>query len=234
MRLNTSHSRPSLLMLSDRLPDPYGDSRAARAWQLLCCAVTMHQVYLSVQPDRAVNLDQWRRVADLAKRVHIESRGPRLFASSKTHQGPSAWARQRRFDALLATSPRVWPRVCPDVTGVRLCDFDGVIDRSDQRKTGSPGLLQRVVGPMLKLGQDRSRCEVALSELFTACDYTLVASETQVKHLPIHHAPAVTIPEPDGTEAWARLFREDQRLTEFVTHEVTVMPVHPVPSRKAA
>ncbi len=234
MRLDTSQSQPSLLMLSDCFPDPDGASRAARAWRLLCCAASTHQVYLSADAGRPVNLDQWRRVADLARRVHLESRRPRLFRPSRIHQGAGVWARQRRFDVLLVTSSRVWPGIGLVDAGLRLCDFSQDKDRAGQGIVEQAGLLRRLVWPTL--GRSSSRVEGAMkvSEVIAECDHPLVALAEQVSGLPAGQSRAVTVQESGPMDSWAQLFQEGQTLSEFVAPEVTVMPIHPVPSRKAA
>ncbi len=234
MRTDALHNRPSLLMLSDRFPDPNGDKRAARAWRLLGCAAGTHKVYLSVGPGCAINLDQWRPVADLAVRVHIESRRPGLFASSRMHQGAYAWARQRRFDAMLVTSPRIWPGAGLVETGVRVCDFacDEVHVGQDISKPA--GLLRRLVMPVLERGSSRRHGPVKVSEVIAECDHLLVAKASEVGDLPAVGSRTVSVPGSGEVDSWAGLFQEDPMLPGFVAPEVTVMPIHPVPSRKAA
>ncbi len=217
-------------MLSDCFPDPNGGSRAARAWRLLCCAASTHRVSLSVSAGGAVNLDQWRRVAGLAKRVHIESGRLRLFGSSQAPAIWETWAQKRRFDVLLATSPGVWPSPSPVDARVQLCDFANANDRSGHGVVEQMGLLGRLTRTAL----GRRQTLKSVAEIIAECDHPLVATARQAVELPAGQSRAVLIPGSGEMNAWARMFQKANALADFVTPEVTVMPIQPVPSRKAA
>jgi hypothetical protein len=226
MRSDTSHSQPSLLMLSDSFPDPDGGSRAARAWRLLSCAASTHQVSLSVSTDAAVNLNQWRRVAGLARRVHIESGRLRLFGPSSTHPVGYRWAQQRRFDALLVTSPRIWPTQSQVEAGVQLCDFAD----AGHRVLEQVSLLGRLAETVFR----RTQVLKNVPQIIAECDHPLVATTGQVDELPAGQSRAVLISESGDMQPWSRMLQGVRLVSDFVTPEVTIVPVHPVPTRKAA
>lgn len=230
MRLKNRQSKPSLLMLSDCFPDQHGDERAVRAWQLLSCAVSTHEVYLAVATDRAVNLVQWRRVGNLTRRVHIESIRPRLFRTSRLRQGWRTWAQRWRFDTLLATSPSVWPKDIPVQSRTRLCDFTVPSDTGNDANQAPVGLLNRLSLPGFRRHTER----MDVARVIAECDIALVSPGRIPGVLSGTALPVHAITGPDAVSAWSALFNERQALAERVTPEVTMMPLQPVPSRQAA
>jgi len=234
MRIDTSHSLPALLMISDCLPDPEGGSRASRAWRLLCCAASTHEVTLSVQTDQPVNLEQWRRVAVLAKQVHMESARGSLFQSSRLLHGPSLHTKHQRFHTVLLTSPQLWSNQDKVVADLRLCDFACIETKRTRVLPRKPGLIERLTGkPLLRRRTHHSRSSVA-----AGCDRLLVAKAPQKDRLPKGRSRAVVISDSGEIETWMQMLMELQLKqspapADYITPEVKVMPVQPM-SRKAA
>ncbi len=229
MRIDDTHDTPSLLMLSDCFPDPNGPRSAVRAWRLLRCAASTHRVYLAAVAGRAVNLKHWRRVAGLTQRVHIEPRRPRLRPQSPIHGEAGVWVHQRRFDAMLVTSPRVWPSACPAGIGLSLCDFTHNLDPAQANAQEPGGLLSRLGWPRLRRGVWQAKTKQVLDQ----CDLLLVSSDEQAGRLLEVRARVKVVPDDDATGAWATLF-DATGPPEHTAPDVTIIPVHPLPVRKAA
>jgi hypothetical protein len=229
MRIDHTHGKPSLLMLSDCFPDPQGGHSAVRAWGLMRYAASTHRVYLAAVADRAVNLRHWRRVAGLVDRVHIEPRRSRLSPQSPIHGEAGVWAHQRRFDALLVTSPRVWPGASPGRIGLTLCDFTRDLDPEQTNAAAAVGLLGRLGWPGLRRGVWQAKKNQALEQ----CDRLLVGSESQADRLRDTRAPVEVIPDGGAAGAWAALFGQT-RTPQPTAPDVTIFPVQPLPIRKAA
>lgn len=141
MRLVADSSIPSpLLMVSHCVPDPSGDAKRTRAWQLLQLAAQVGDVYLACVMDGPVNLAQWRTVAGRTRRLALERAplGRRLLGrclTSTRDAGCDAWALrgavrapvstwrdELSFDALLCTHPALWPELDATAVQRRACD----------------------------------------------------------------------------------------------------------------
>lgn len=234
MRIDTSHSLPSLLMISDSLPDPEGGSRASRAWRLLCCAASTHEVSLSVHTDRPINLDQWRRASMLANRIHIETGRKSFFGSSKLLHGQSLKVIHEKFNAVLLTSPDLWQHQDGIVAEFRLCDFTVARETPMQSSNPSVGLLEKLTRGLLRASLPVSRSTVA-----SGCDCLLVADAHQKERLPRGRSRANIIANHGPMEDWASMFRklhmkQAPAMADFIAPEVKVMPIQPMTSRKAA
>lgn len=229
MRLECANNRPSLLMFSDCLPDPGGDKRSARAWRLLNCAVATHQVYLSVGAGRPVNLKQWRCVAQRVRRVHITPSNRPWFVPPTIPSEFKTLLKQRRFDALLATSPRVWPTQYNIDARLKLCDFANDIQDTSRTPAGPAGRWGVTPWParLRDLGRAKS------PQIIDLCDHILIANDTQAQALPEQHAKTVTLPDTSAHDAWARLFTPMSDDTAE-TSTLTVLPVKPMSYRQAA
>ena len=228
MRIDTTHSLPTLLMISDCLPDPEGGSRASRAWRLLCCAASTHQVSLSIQTDKPVNLQRWRRVAEVARRVHIESNKSNLFGSSSLLHGPSVHTPHQRFDTVLLTSPELW--LVPAMTRAAILARETPM----QSASRNPGLITRLSRSLLRRPNPVSRSAVA-----SACDRLLVADAHQKERLPRGRSRATVIADTGQMDDWSRMFNDlhmaqTSVIDDYLAPEVKVMHVQPRPSRKAA
>lgn len=234
MRIDTTHSLPTLLMISDCLPDPDGGSRASRAWRLLCCAASTHRVSLSIQTDKPVNLQKWRRVAKVARRVHIESNKANLFGSPSLLHGPSVHTPHQRFDTVLLTSPELWPSQNRVVAEHRLCDFTVARETPMQTASRNTGLIARLTRGLLRRPNPVSRSAVA-----SACDRLLVADAHQKERLPRGRSRATVIADTGQMEDWQRMFTDlhmtqNSLIEDYLAPEVKVMHVQPRSSRKAA
>ncbi len=229
MRLECPNNRPAMLMFSDRLPDPEGDRRSARAWRLLSCATGTHQVYLSVGAGRPVNLKQWRYVAQHVRRVHITPSNRPWFVPPTIPGEFKTLLQQRRFDVLLATSPRVWPDRYPIDARLKLCDFANDLPAMEPNPARPVSRWRSTSWPtrLRDLGRDKSRQVIAL------CDHVLVADEAQASALPGPPAKAVTIPDAAMLDAWARLFTKAAEYAP-ASSTLTVLPVKPMTLRQAA
>lgn len=217
-------------MFSDSLPDPEGDVRSARAWRLLCCATATHQVYLSVGAGRPVNLKQWRTVARRVRRVHITPSNRPWFVPPTIPSEFKTLLQQRRFDALLATSPRVWPGQYTIDARLKLCDFANDIQ--------GPGLPP--AGPAARWGTTswpirlRDLGRTKTSQAITRCDHALVANDAQAQALPSQSAyKTIIMPDTSMRDAWARLFTTVAE-SDPAESTLTVLPVKPVSYRQAA
>ncbi len=229
MRLDSMPNKPSLLMLGDHFPDPDGCVRAARAWHLLNCASDTHEVYLSAVTDRPVNLSLWRRVAEIATRVHIAASN-RPWVKAKPFSGEAvAWVAQQRFDALLATGPNAWPNRFPGDIGIALCDITHDTGDLQSRAIEPAQGFSRLLGARRRRDSTRMRA----AQIIPLCDHLLVTSENQAQALQNHRCKAVTLPDMSAKETWARLFTEDS-LIDQTAHTLSVIPVKPGQARQAA
>ena len=229
MRLECANNRPSLLMFSDCLPDPEGDKRSARAWRLLSCATATHQVYLSVGAGRPVNLKQWRCVAQRVRRVHITPSNRPWFVPPTIPSEFKNLLQQRRFDALLATSPRVWPDRYTIDARLKLCDFANDIQGIDQTPAGQVGRWGSSPWPVRLRDLGRAKTP----QIIALCDYLLLASNAQAQALPGRPSNAVTIPDNAAHESWAMLFTAAVP-SDTTPSTLTVLPVKPISYRQAA
>ncbi|MEZ6189723.1 MAG: hypothetical protein R3C45_00350 [Phycisphaerales bacterium] len=228
MRLECANNRPSLLMFSDCLPDPEGDKRSARAWRLLNCATATHQVYLSVGAGRPVNLKQWRCVAQRVRRVHITPSNRPWFVPPTIPSEFKTLLQQKRFDVLLATSPRVWPGRYDIDARLKLCDFANDI-QDTHTHAGPVGRWAATPWParLRELGRAKT------SPIIELCDHVIVASDAQALALPGRQNKAVTIPDSSTHDAWAKLFAPASDDAP-ATSTLTVLPVKPIAYRQAA
>lgn len=228
MRLECANNRPSLLMFSECLPDPEGDPRSARAWRLLSCATATHQVYLSVGAGRPVNLRQWRCVAQRVRRVHITPSNRPWFVPPTIPSEFKALLQQQRFDALLATSPRVWPGQYTIDARLKLCDFANDIRGTDLLTNEPIGRWLSTPWPvrLRELGRTKT------PHIIAACDHLLVANDAQAQMLPAPASKAVTIPDTSARDAWAGLFSAAE--DGLTPSTLTVLPVKPISYRQAA
>jgi len=222
-------------MISDCLPNPERGSRASRAWRLLCCAASTHRVSLSIQTDQPINLDQWRRVATLAKEVHIQSGRTSLFGASKLLHGQALNTNHERFDAVLLTNPQLWPSQDKVVTQLRLCDFTVAQETPLQSASPPAGLIERLTRGLLS----RRPASVSRSVVASGCDRLLVADAHQKERLPRGRSRATVITHTGEINDWAKMFHElhikqTPALADYHTPEVKVMPIQPRTSRKAA
>lgn len=216
-------------MFSECLPDPEGDGRSARAWRLLSCATATHQVYLSVGAGRPVNLKQWRYVAQHVRRVHITPSNRPWFVAPTIPGEFKALLQQRRFDVLLATSPRVWPTQYAIDARLKLCDFANDLRGTDQTPAGTIRRWGSTPWPtrLRDLGRAKTPQIIAL------CDHILVADDAQAQALPGQSSKAVTIPDTSAHDAWAQLFTTMLESAP-ASSTLTVLPVKPITYRQAA
>ncbi len=224
MRLETTQQKPTLLMLSDRFPDPDGDQRATRAWRLLCCASVTHRVYLSAVADKPVNLSLWRRVAKRVDRVQIAAPKRPWKEASPFSGDVITWTNTQNFDALLATNPSAWPAVFPGRISTAICDF--TFDKTDSKPTIA-GLYQRL-WPRKQVELTAAR----RSQIIAACDRALVATTEQAKALIGAGGKVFILPDETVSKAWSLLFAGAQIPVEAPTP--TVLHVKPTTLRHAA
>lgn len=229
MRLEYTHNRPPLLMLSDCFPDPGGGGRSARAWHLLCCAATTHQVYLFTEAGGPVNLRQWRCVAQRVRRVHIAPSNRRWFVPSTLPSELSSLLRQRRFDVLLANSPRVCLSHRTIDARLKLCDFAQDVPGPGHVPAGPVGRRWSPSWPARLRDLGRAKASQAIAW----CDHALVATEAQTHLLRGHPSKAVTIPDVGAQDAWAMLF-SDAAESDPAASALTALPVKPISYRQAA
>jgi len=231
MRLNKTAHKPTMLMLSDCLPLPGGGERAERAWRLLRCACSTHQVYLASHAGQAVNLMQWQLIARMVERVHIEQRHFRRKLHPPIGGEAGDWIRTRRFDALLVTSPCIWPNGDTSFADYSLCDFTHDAKDLLGSSVWHAGLLSRLNWPLQRHTAARAKAPRDTAGF----DYAIVSSERQVMRLKTQGTDTVVIPETNAEHAWTRLIHSIHSPTLSVP-AVTVMPVTPqhLPVRKAA
>jgi hypothetical protein len=231
MRPQKTDSKPTMLMLSDCLPAPGGGQRSERSWRLLRGACLTHQVYLAFQAEQPINLVQWRLIASMAERVHIQRGRLRRKANLPIGGETGEWMRTVRFDALLVTSPRLWPGGDTGFADYSFCDFTNDLDYSAPTDTSPVGWLSRLRWPLSR----RAESAATTSQTATRFDYALVASERQALRLNPQDSHTVVIPDTSVDDTWARLTRSIHR-PALATPAVKVMPVKPqqIPLRKAA
>lgn len=229
MRLNKPNSQPTLLMLSDSFPDPDGGERAARAWWLLCSASTTHRVYLAAIASRAVNLACWRLVSDLTQRVHIESKRSRLNMQTPINGEARIWTQQRRFDMLLSTTPTIWPSSDLVQADQRVCDLGTGLDTAGGHRADPLRLLGRLMRSRGRRGAGGTRPTRSLE----ACDALLIDSHTMPPLMNAGTAPMTVVANHTHLNDWAGFV---QSLNPRISNapSVTVIPVQPLPVRKAA
>jgi len=224
-----------MLMLSDCLPAPGGGQRAERAWGLLRGVCSTHQVYLAFHAEQPVNLVQWRLIAGMVSRVHIEQSYLRRKQPAPIGGEAGEWLRTRRFDALLVTSPRIWPSGDTGFADYSFCDFSNDVEYpvlEHPRPSGPPGgWLSRWVRPL----QRRTAASASIPKDTLRFDYAIVSSDRQAVSLKPHASTTVVIPDTTTGEHWTQLIHSIQH-PMLTTHPVTVMPVTPQhqPARKAA
>lgn len=229
MRLDDTHRRPALLMLSDHFPDPDGCGRAARAWHLLCYASVTHRVYLSAVADRPVNLRLWRRVAQRAERIQLSASNWRWITPNPYSGEAITWASQQSFHAVLTTSPNAWPDDPALDATWRLCDLSqdmpAVLDAQVQPTRG----LDRLLRP----GRWRGSWQVKVAKALAQSDQLLVTSDTQAVGLHEYQSKVVTIADNSAASAWTSLFTTPVEMPGPMP-TLTVLPVQPTPVRQAA
>lgn len=229
MRQDSTPNKPTLLMLGDHFPDPDGCDRAVRAWGLLNQVSTTHRVYLSAVATNPVNLRLWRRVAQRAHRVHIAASSRRWVRSVPFSGEAKAWARQHRFDVMLATSPDAWPDSLPGDLGLALCDLAHVREELIRNYIETEPRPVNVFG--IHRWRDTSR--INIRRVLTECDHLLVASEQQAQSLQAYSSRLYTMPDASAADAWTRLLTACSA-AQPATRTLAVLPVKPVQVRQAA
>ncbi|MCE9589137.1 MAG: hypothetical protein K8S99_01280 [Planctomycetes bacterium] len=111
------------------MPSAVGDTRRARAWQLLRLAARSHRVSLVCAADGAVRLDQWRAVHGFTDHVILETPGAmRSWGNGSrraaVHHTPTQWLWRQSFDTVMVTNPLLWDIAAAVDARLRVCDLD--------------------------------------------------------------------------------------------------------------
>jgi hypothetical protein len=175
-----------------------------------------------------VNLKQWRCVAQRVRRVHITPSNRPWFVPPTIPSEFKTLLQQKRFDVLLATSPRVWPGRYDIDARLKLCDF-----ASDLQDLGQTTATTGIWGAAPWPARLRELRRAKTPPVTTLCDHILVANDAQAQALADQSDKTVTVPDTSAHEAWEGLFATAPEVAP-TTSTLTVLPVKPIAYRQAA
>jgi hypothetical protein len=142
----------ALLMLSHVLPQADGSDQRQRAWQLLTTAARTHRVYLACLVDGPAQLEHWRALQPYTAACLMEAPAAGLGFDPQAHaqrcsrslgSALQPWLAQTRFDAVIASSPLLWPAAALVSARLSLCDLNWPRSLQHRRISREGSALQR-------------------------------------------------------------------------------------------
>lgn len=192
-----STTRPKLLMLAHRLPQPHGDDAQVRAWNLLNAARTSHDVDLACATPAAVSLAQWMPLHERTHRLAMIrpawwSRCVHWFdRASSDEKACSCHVDLQRelqcdgeYDTLLCTHRILWNWARTIHTHLRICDVAGAGAEE------SASVDERQAWDMLMLGDVH---ELAHVRRFTARKIVVPAHQASQRMREFDAQPAMSL-----------------------------------------